>query len=68
MAVNPAGLTLLGGPLIEVSAAAMFARGTFQNAVNREGHLKSNGALPYGAFGMPIGRSRFTSASLSRRS
>ena len=60
MAVNPAGLTLLGGPLIEVSAAAMFARGTFQNAVNREGHLKSNGALPYGAFGMPIGRSRFT--------
>ncbi|MEP7366024.1 MAG: outer membrane protein transport protein [Acidobacteriota bacterium] len=60
MAVNPAGLTLLGGPVIEVSTAAMFARGTFQNAANSDGKLNANGAIPFGAFGMPIGKSRFT--------
>jgi long-chain fatty acid transport protein len=40
--------------------AGMFARGQFTNSANSDGRLDSNGALPYGAFGTPIGKSRFS--------
>jgi long-subunit fatty acid transport protein len=38
----------------------MFARGKFINSANSNGRLDSNGVVPYGAFGMPLGKSRFS--------
>jgi long-subunit fatty acid transport protein len=60
MAINPAGLALLGGRRLDVSVASMFARGHFSNAANTDAQLNSNGAVPFAAFGTPIGKSRFT--------
>lgn len=60
MAMNPAGLAVLGAPRLDVSVAGMFARGTFTNSANSNGPLNSNGAVPYGALAIPIGNSRFT--------
>ncbi len=60
MAINPAGLTLLGAPRLDISVAGMFARGQFTNAANSNGRLDSNGVVPYGAFGTPVGKSRFS--------
>jgi long-subunit fatty acid transport protein len=60
MAMNPAGLALIGAPRVDVSVAAMFARGQFVNSANSDGRLNSNGAVPYGAFGTQIGKSRFS--------
>ncbi|MFN0100522.1 MAG: OmpP1/FadL family transporter [Bryobacteraceae bacterium] len=58
MAINPAGLALLTGRVVEVSAAGMFARGRFVNSSNPAGRLSAQGLVPYGAFGTPIGRGR----------
>src|ERR1700722_18792209 len=60
MAMNPAGLTRLSAPRLDVSVVGMFARGQFTNSANSDSRLDSNGALPYGAFGTPIGKSRFS--------
>jgi long-subunit fatty acid transport protein len=61
LAANPAGLTYLSGRSLDLSLDAVFARGSFSNSVNNGAPLSdSPGVLPYGAFGMPIGHSRFT--------
>jgi long-chain fatty acid transport protein len=61
LAANPAGLASLGGPALDLSVTTIFARGSFSNSANNGSPLRdSPGALPYGAFGMPIGHSRFS--------
>jgi long-chain fatty acid transport protein len=61
MAANPAGLTALSAPTLSVSLTGIFASGSFTNSVNANAPLKdSAGVVPYGAFGMPIGHSRFS--------
>lgn len=57
---NPAGLAGIVGRTLEVSGIAVFAGGSFKNSVDPGGSLRTfAGAMPYGAFGMPIGHSRF---------
>jgi hypothetical protein len=58
MAINPAGLALLGAPVLDLSVKAVFARGQFTDSANPNGRLDSNGAIPYGAFGGPLGSGR----------
>jgi long-chain fatty acid transport protein len=60
MAINPAGLTMLSAPTLDASLESAFARGQFVNSANPNGLLNSNGAIPYGAFGMPLGSSPFS--------
>jgi long-subunit fatty acid transport protein len=61
LAVNPAGLSTLEGPTLDLSVAGVFAGGTFSNSVNRNVSLHdAPGVVPDGAFGMPIGKSRFS--------
>jgi len=61
LATNPAGLTYLGGRTLDLSLTTVFARGSFSNSVNTNAQLNQTpGVLPYGAFGMPIGHSRFS--------
>lgn len=60
MAINPAGLALLGQPTLDLNVAAIFARGSFTNRANPSGKLDANGAVPYGAFGTPLRNSRFS--------
>jgi len=60
LAVNPAGLTSVGGPTAEVVVSSIFARGSFSNAVNdRSPMTQSPGVVPFGAVAAPLGRSRF---------
>jgi len=61
LSANPAGLTALGGRTVDMSVSTVFTRGSFANSVNQAGSIKSfAGVLPYGAFGAPIGQSRFS--------
>jgi long-subunit fatty acid transport protein len=61
LVTNPAGLTYLTGPSLNLSMSAVFARGSFTNSANSNSPMiTSPGVVPYGAFGMPIGKSRFT--------
>jgi len=61
LAANPAGLTSLSGRTLDVSVSLMLPRGSFSNSVNNSAQLSQTpGALPYGAFGMPIRHSRFS--------
>lgn len=61
MAANPAGLTALSARTLDLSLTSIFASGSFSNSVNSNAPLKdSPGVVPYGAFGMPIGHSRFS--------
>jgi len=61
LATNPAGLSFLRGRNLNLSVDAVFARGSFSNTVNQDSPLgTSQGAVPYGAFGMPVGHSRFS--------
>lgn len=58
---NPAGLTTLGAPTIEFSLSSLFASGSFSNSTNSDSRLRNSpGSIPYGAFGTPIGKSRFS--------
>jgi long-chain fatty acid transport protein len=61
LTTNPAGLTYLSGPTLDLSMSAVFARGSFSNSVNTNSPMTTSpGVIPYGAFGMPIGKSRFS--------
>jgi long-subunit fatty acid transport protein len=61
LSANPAGLTALGGRTVDANVSTVLARGSFTNSVNTNGTIKSfGGVLPYGAFGTPIGQSRFS--------
>jgi long-subunit fatty acid transport protein len=56
LALNPAGLTALSAPTVNLSLAGIFARGSFSNASNISSPMASNeGYVPFGAFGLPIG-------------
>ncbi len=61
LSTNPAGLTYLNGPSLDLSMSAVFARGSFSNSANTNSPMTTSpGVIPYGAFGMPIGKSRFS--------
>ncbi len=61
LAANPAGLTSLNGRTLDLSVSMVLPRGSFSNSVNNSAQLSQTpGALPYGAFGMPIAHSRFS--------
>lgn len=61
LTTNPAGLTYLSSPTLDLSMSAAFARGSFSNSVNSNAPMDTPaGVVPYGAFGMPIGKSRFS--------
>ncbi len=61
LSTNPAGLTYLTRPSLDLSMSTVFARGSFTNSVNNDAPMTTSpGVIPYGAFGMPIGHSRFS--------
>jgi long-chain fatty acid transport protein len=61
LTTNPAGLTYLSSPTLDLNVSAVFARGSFSNSVNNNAPMTTSpGVMPYGAFGMPIGKSRFS--------
>ena len=61
LATNPAGLTYLSSPTLDLSMSAVFARGSFSNSANTNAPMTTSpGVIPYGAFGMPVGKSRFS--------
>jgi long-subunit fatty acid transport protein len=61
LTANPAGLALLGSRTLDLSLASVFARGSFSNSANTSAPLNdAPGLIPYGAFGAPIGKSRFS--------
>ena len=61
LAANPAGLSVLRGGNLDLAVDTVFARGSFSNAVNNNAPLSTDpGVVPYGAFGMPIGHSKFS--------
>jgi long-chain fatty acid transport protein len=63
LAANPAGLASLDSPIVDLSLAGVFARGSFSNSVNSNAPLETSpGVVPYGAFGTPLGKSRFSIA------
>src|SRR5579871_2980108 len=61
LSANPAGLTFLRGENLNLEADIFIPRGSFSNSVNEGAPLNtSTPVVPYGAFGMPIGHSRFS--------
>ncbi len=61
LTTNPAGLTYLSSPTLDLNMSAVFARGSFSDSVNTNSPMTTApGVIPYGAFGMPIGKSRFS--------
>lgn len=57
---NPAGLAALGKRTLDVSGTALFVSGNFANSVDSNGSVRSfAGAIPYGAFGSPLGSSKW---------
>src|SRR5580704_14247163 len=61
LSANPAGLTFLRGENLNLEADVFIPRGSFSNSVNNGAPLNTSSAVvPYGAFGMPIGHSRFS--------
>jgi long-subunit fatty acid transport protein len=63
LAANPAGLSYLRGRNLNLNLDAVFARGSFSNSVNTNSPMQTDpGVMPFGAFGMPIGNSRWSFA------
>ena len=61
LSTNPAGLTYLNSPTLDLSMSAVFARGSFSNSANTNSPMTTSpGVIPYGAFGMPVGKSHFS--------
>jgi long-subunit fatty acid transport protein len=61
LSTNPAGLTYLTSPSVDLSFSTVFVRGSFSNSANNNAPMTTSpGVIPYGAFGMPIPHSRFT--------
>ena len=64
LAANPAGLSTLTARTLDFSLSTIFARGNFSNSVNANSPLQTSpGVIPYGAFGMPVPRTRLTVAA-----
>ncbi len=60
MSTNPAGLAELKRHVVEAGATGVFARGSFINSVNNNVPMRTApGAVPFGAFGMPLHGGRF---------
>ena len=56
MAINPAGLSLLSRPTLDLGITGVTAHGTFRNRANGDGELSSDpGFIPDGAFGARLG-------------
>ena len=56
MVINPAGLTLLDAPTVDLSVTGVTAHGTFTNRANSDGDLSNDpGFIPDGAFGVRLG-------------
>src|SRR3977135_1480562 len=52
---NPAGPAGLHGRALDFSVTSLFTTGSFTNSVSNDGSITSfAGALPYGAFAMPL--------------
>jgi len=63
LATNPAGIAFLTGRNLNLALDTVFARGSFSDTVNTDAPLRTSpGVIPFGAFGMPIGHSRFSFA------
>jgi long-subunit fatty acid transport protein len=61
LSTNPAGLSFLNSPTLNVNMSAIFARGSFSNSANTNSPMTTSpGVIPYGAFGMPIGKAKFS--------
>ncbi len=61
MAVNPAGLTALSAPTVNLSVSALSDWGSFSNITNTDSPMrKTVGVIPFGAFGTPLGHSRWS--------
>jgi hypothetical protein len=61
LAANPAMLTTIGRPFLEISGMGDFAQGQFHNSTNYPGSIASNvGALGSAAFGMQIPHTRLS--------
>jgi len=56
MAINPAGLSLLSRPTLDLGITGVTAHGSFRNRANGDGELSSDpGFIPDGAFGARLG-------------
>lgn len=61
---NPAGLAGVSARELDISAIGLVAGGSFENSANQNSGLRGiAGALPYGAFATPIGRSRWSASA-----
>lgn len=59
MQSNPAALAELNGRTLDLSLTSIFATGSFTNSVSNDGTISAfSGALPYGAFSMPLASGR----------
>ena len=57
LTTNPAGLTYISSPTVNLSMSTIFARGSFTNSANTNSPMTTSpGVIPYGAFAMPIGK------------
>ncbi len=60
---NPSGLAALRTRVLELGGVASLGSGSFENSVDPHGTLRSaSGALPYGAFAVPLGSSPWVAA------
>jgi long-subunit fatty acid transport protein len=61
---NPAGLAGTSVRTLDLSAVGVFVGGSFHNALNPDAHATGvAGALPFGAFSLPIRRSPWVAAA-----
>ncbi len=61
LALNPAGLSALGAPTLDLTTTGILARGSFTNSTNNDSPMRFTGGLvPFGAFGTPVGHSRWS--------
>jgi long-subunit fatty acid transport protein len=61
LAANPAGLTAISAPTVDLSLSTVFSKGDFTNSVNTAAPLRNpTGLVPFAAFATPLGRSRFS--------
>lgn len=56
LATNPAALSAVNAPKLELGLAAGFARERFTNRANDDAKMNDEGAVPNLAFSMPMGR------------
>jgi long-chain fatty acid transport protein len=55
LSLNPAGLSFLTAPVLNLDTLGVLARGSFSNATNDDSPMRlTTGVLPYGAFGLPL--------------